>query len=352
MKKSDTGTEIKVGIFVLIALAALGYLSLRLGEETISAKKTYLLTAVFDDVSGLTPGATVEMAGVEIGRVAEIGLVDGKARVKMKILNSVKIKKDAVAAVRTKGMLGDRFIEIRQGKEAEVLPPGGQIAKTITPMDLDQILAEVGPVVQDIRQLTTNLNQALMTPEGKSNLQKLMANLAETAEAFKVVGQKMAKGEGTLGKLLMDDSIYRHLNSVAVNLDTIVQRVKKGEGTLGRLLVDDSLYHDLEKLIATTQEAANSLEKISSDLASGKGTLGKFLEDEELYQRLASAAERLDQITQKLARGQGTLGKLINDETLYDDIKRTVTNINRAAVGVQEVMPTTVIGTVGSAVLH
>lgn len=347
-RRGDSGLEMKVGLFVLVALLALGYLSLRLGEETISTKKTYPVAAVFEDVSGLFPGASVEMAGVEIGRVAEISLADGKALVRMNIYKDVKISKDAVATIRTKGVLGDRYVEIRQGKSPEALSPGGLIAKTKPPMDLETLITEVGPVIEDLQSITRNLRQTLE----ENDLKTMVANLSEASASLKVVAQKMARGEGTLGKLLVDDTIYQHLESTTANIDQIVRDVKAGKGTLGHLLVDDSIYNELERLIATTQEAADSLNEISQNLASGKGTLGKFLADETLYNKLASTAERLDKISRRLEKGEGTLGKLLTDDSLYDEIKQAVVNINRAAVGAQEVLPTTVLGTIGSAVLQ
>ncbi len=348
MKRNDAGLEFKVGLFVLVALVALGYLSLRLGEETISPKKTYPVSAIFDDVSGLAPGATVKMAGVEIGRVSDIGLSGGKALVKMSIYKDVKITKDALATIRTEGVLGDRYIEIRQGKSNEVLKPGDFIARTQPPMDLETLITEVGPVVRDVQAITRSLREAV---EG-SDLKAMINNLSQASASLRVVADKMAKGEGTLGRLLVDDTIYKHLETTAANLDQIVADVKAGKGTLGHFLVDDSMYNELEKLIATTQEAADSLNEISKNLSSGKGTLGKFLMDETLYNHLASAATRLDEISQRLATGQGTLGKLLTDDSLYDEIKQAVINVNRAAVGAQEVLPTTVLGTIGSAVLQ
>ncbi len=352
MRKTSRSTEIKVGIFVIIALIALGYLSIRLGEEKILTKKTYLVSALFDDVSGLVPGARVEMAGVRIGRVSKILLSEGKALVKMDIFKDVKISKDAMALVRTQGLLGDCFVEIRQGKTKEYLPEEGLILNTVSPMNFEQLMSEVSIVIRDIQDLTTNLKEVFGTEEGRENLEKLVVNLRDAAQDFRTVGEKLAKGEGTLGKLLTDDTIYKHLEMAVSDLEEIVQKVKNGNGTLGRLLVDESLYNELENLIATTQEAASSLEKISTTLASGKGTLGKFLADEELYNKLVKTAERLDYISKKFEKGEGTLGKLLNDDTLYYEIKDAVTNINRAAVGVQEVVPITVLGTVGSAVLH
>ncbi len=348
MKRGHSNLELKVGIFVLVALLALGYLSLQLGEETISAQKTYPLLALFDDVSGLVTGATVKMAGVEIGRVAQIGLSNGKALVHMNIYKGVKITKDALATIRTEGVLGDRYIEIRQGRGPDVLKPGDLIVKTSPPMDLETLITEVGPIVRDIQVITHNLREAV---EG-SDLKGMIRNLSQASASLKMVTDRLSQGQGTLGRLLVDETVYHHLENTVANLDEVMAQVREGKGTLGHFLVDDSIYNELKRLIATTQEAADSLNDISKNLASGKGTLGKLLMDESLYRNLSEAAVRLNEISDRLASGKGTLGKLLVDDSLYDELKQAVINVNRAAVGAQEVLPTTVLGTIGSAVLQ
>ncbi len=352
MKRTDTGIEIKVGLFVLIALAFLTYLSLKLGEETISTKKTYPIEALFDDVSGLVVGARVEMAGVEIGRVADISLADGKARVKMNIYQGVKIAKDAVAMVRTKGVLGDRYIEIRQGKSPESLPPGGMIAKTVSPVDLDEILAEVGPALKDLRDITAGLKDLLGTTEGKNNLQAMVNNISEAAKSFRQVGEMLTKGEGTLGKLLVDDSLYAQLEKLSINLNQIAEKLNRNEGTLGRLINDDELYYDLKQTIIHIDRAAETLNQIASKIEKGEGTLGKLIADESLYNNLNQTIVTLRRISEKIDKGEGTLGKLINDDSLYFEAKKTLQSVNQAASGVQEQMPVTILGTIGTMVLQ
>lgn len=352
MRRTDRGTEIKVGIFVLIALLILGYLSIKLGEETITTKKGYPISAIFDDVSGLVPGARVEMAGVEIGRVSEIKLADGKALVKMNIYEGIKITKDAVAMVRTKGVLGDRYIEIKQGKSPEPLPPGSMIAKTVSPMDLDQLLAEVGPALKDLRDITAGLRELIGSEEGQKKFHEMVANISDAAAAFKEVGQKLAKGEGTLGKLLVDDSLFRKINSLATSLDEVAQKLNRGQGTLGRLINDEELYAEVKNAVASISQAAQSLSKFSKRLEAGEGTLAKLLADDELYNNLNETVVTLRRISEKIDKGQGTLGKLINDDSLYFEAKRTLQSVNQAASGVQEQMPVTILGTIGSMVLQ
>ncbi len=352
MKRTDRGTEIKVGIFVLIALVILGYLSIKLGEESITTKKGYPLSAIFEDVSGLVPGARVEMAGVEIGRVSEIKLADGKALVKMNIYEGVKITKDAVAMVRTKGVLGDRYIEIKQGTSPEELPPGSMIAKTVSPMDLDQLLAEVGPALQDLRDITAGLRELVGSKEGKKKFQEMITNISDTAAAFKEVGERLAKGQGTLGKLLVDDTLYQRVNSLAANLDEVARKLNQGQGTLGKLINDEELYAEVKNAVTAINKAAQSLNKFAQKLESGEGTLGKLLADDELYNNLNQTVLTLKRISKKIDQGQGTLGKLINDDSLYFEAKRTLQSVNQAASGVQEQMPVTILGTIGTMALQ
>lgn len=140
------GTEIKVGIFVFLGILALLYLTFKLAQEAFVPKDTYRLYAVFNSVSGLIRGAKIEMAGVPIGKVGEISLTpEGKAKVELLVFKKYKVQEDAVAVVRTFGVLGDKYVEIRPGTSQVYLSEGAMIAKTESPVDLDQILANIGP---------------------------------------------------------------------------------------------------------------------------------------------------------------------------------------------------------------
>ncbi|OAG27177.1 MlaD family protein [Thermodesulfatator autotrophicus] len=350
--KKNSATEIKVGIFVLITLLALGYLSLQLGEEKIFTKKGYPVKAVFENVSGLVEGARVEMAGVEIGRVANISLANGKALVEMRIQEGIKISKDAQAAIRTKGVLGDRYVEIKQGQAKAYLSPGEMIAKTVTPMDLDQILTEIGPAFKDIREITAGIKEVLLSEEVRTNFKQMSIDIRQAAQAFREVNEKLAKGEGTLGKLIADDKLYYKLESIADNLNQAAEKINYGNGTLAKLLNQDDLYLQLEQTIDDLNQTTQTLKKLAQRVEAGEGTLGKLLTDDELYNQLNEAVKSLNMVAQKLSSGEGTLGKLLTDDSLYLDLKKTIRNVNQAAVGLQEQMPITILGTVGGMVLQ
>jgi phospholipid/cholesterol/gamma-HCH transport system substrate-binding protein len=132
--------EIAVGLFVVLGLFALGYLSFKLGQVQIGAGNTYTLTAVFSTVAGLQPSATVEIAGVPIGRVDRIGLEDFAAVVTMRLDASVRLQDDTIASIRTRGLIGEKFIRITPGGSDRLLPPGGRLREVETPLDFEDLI--------------------------------------------------------------------------------------------------------------------------------------------------------------------------------------------------------------------
>ncbi|MCF6291573.1 MAG: outer membrane lipid asymmetry maintenance protein MlaD [Desulfobacterales bacterium] len=142
MKKLTT--ELTVGIFMITGFFAFVYLSLQLGEFSIFAmEKNYTLQAEFDNVTGLKPGASVEIAGVVVGRVAKIVLAaDDMARVVMLIDKNVKIGKDAIASIKTRGLIGDKYIRILQDGGGEPLADGGMILETESAIDIEALVSK------------------------------------------------------------------------------------------------------------------------------------------------------------------------------------------------------------------
>jgi phospholipid/cholesterol/gamma-HCH transport system substrate-binding protein len=332
-------TEIKVGIFVFIGIIALLYLTFKLAEEAFTPKDAYKLYAVFDNISGLTKGAKVEMAGIPIGKVGNIELTsDGKAKVELLIYKGYKIQEDAKAAIRTYGVLGDKFVDIKPGYSNNYLQPGSMIAYTEGAISVDDILASIGPTVEGLKEL-------LGTEEGKENLKVLVANIKDASHSFKNIAERIEKGQGTLSKLISDDKLYKDLAATAESLKAVAKQIESGQGTLGKLVKDEEIYKSLKTTIA-------NLESVSKRLEKGEGTLGKLMTDEKLYKDLKAISEDLRKITAQIESGQGTLGKLLKDDSLYIEAKKTLKSVNRAAQGVEEQVPISVLGVMAGAAMQ
>lgn len=137
--------ELTVGIFMLLGIICLGYLSIKLGKMELIGGNTYRITALFDSVSGLKPGARVELAGVEIGNVERIGLSDAtgdQAVVTMKIKDGIKITDDVIASVRTSGIIGDKFIKLKPGGSDHLLKDGDRIRETESAIDIEELISK------------------------------------------------------------------------------------------------------------------------------------------------------------------------------------------------------------------
>jgi len=137
-----TRVHVAVGVFVLIGLMALGYLSIKLGRVSILGGGAYEITADFPSVGGLKAGSTVEIAGVEIGRVEAINLVEYQARVTLRINSGVKLQEDSIASIKTKGLIGEKYIRISPGGSDKLIGPNGKIREVEAPVDFEELLSK------------------------------------------------------------------------------------------------------------------------------------------------------------------------------------------------------------------
>lgn len=133
--------ETLVGLFVVVGILALAYLSIRLGKLEVVGDRGYTVVAEFDSVAGLKSGAVVEIAGVEVGRVRAIGLDSYRARVAMSIDPDVKLQDDAIVSIRTKGLIGEKYVRITPGGSDTVVQPGGKLRDTEDPIDIEQLIS-------------------------------------------------------------------------------------------------------------------------------------------------------------------------------------------------------------------
>jgi phospholipid/cholesterol/gamma-HCH transport system substrate-binding protein len=134
--------NIAVGIFVILGIVALGYLSIQLGQVSFLGGRGYAVTVDFPSVGGLKSGSAVEIAGVEIGRVESIGLADYQARVTLRVQSGVKLQEDVIASIKTKGLIGEKYIRISPGGSDKIIPPNGRIREVEAPVDFEELLSK------------------------------------------------------------------------------------------------------------------------------------------------------------------------------------------------------------------
>ncbi len=141
MRKS--GVEIAVGIFIIVGLLCLAYISIKLGNVNLLRSNYYPVKAIFSTVKGLKDDTVVEISGVEIGKVDSIRLDNYEAVTTLMIRDDIRLQEDAIASIRTKGLLGEKYVEITPGGSDKLIPPDGTIFETEPPIDLEKLIGNI-----------------------------------------------------------------------------------------------------------------------------------------------------------------------------------------------------------------
>ena len=143
LPRRSLSVEFWVGIFFIVATVCAAYLAIGLGDLRIFSSDNYKIVAEFDNVSGLKHGASVEIAGVPIGEVTAIDLQDPTALVHLSINKTVQLRDDDIASIRTKGIIGDRYIKVSRGGSDVYIAPGGKLTETESVVDFEDIVGKI-----------------------------------------------------------------------------------------------------------------------------------------------------------------------------------------------------------------
>ncbi|MBU1163442.1 MAG: MCE family protein, partial [Proteobacteria bacterium] len=163
----------------------LGYMSMRLGKLGFKMDKGYEVKVYFDSASGLEEDVSVEIAGVEVGRVSKVLLEDGKALVILRIDSNVKLRKDVKASIGTRGILGDKYVVLVQGSSAApLIEPGGRIVSTVSTTDLDSLMNVLGEVAKNISTLTRSFANVMGGEKGEASLRSIVDSMKAVAETL------------------------------------------------------------------------------------------------------------------------------------------------------------------------
>jgi phospholipid/cholesterol/gamma-HCH transport system substrate-binding protein len=134
--------EMIVGVFVLIGVVSLGYLSIKLGKLELIGGDVYEVDALFNSATGLKSGAAVEIAGVEVGRVKTINLKEDRALVRLGLQNGTKLYSDTIASIKTRGIIGEKYLTLSPGGGGDPLKPGDTIRDTESGLDLEELVSQ------------------------------------------------------------------------------------------------------------------------------------------------------------------------------------------------------------------
>jgi len=134
--------ELAAGFFLFIGILSLAYISIKLGRLEVIGGRGYPLYAEFEKAGGIKPGSVVEIAGVKVGQIKSITLVDYQALIEFTVDEGIEIQEDAIASIKTKGLIGEKYLQITPGGSDKILQSGGKIRETESAIDIEEIIAK------------------------------------------------------------------------------------------------------------------------------------------------------------------------------------------------------------------
>lgn len=337
MKRSDnmTWSQLKIGIFIVVALILFAGGVIFMGDKTKMFVPKGKLSVVMTDVAGLKVGAPVWLAGVDVGLVQDIHFEAPEKNNEVEVILEVdrdalrKIGKDSVITVKTRGLLGEKYVDITPSRFYSEAPETRLYGTSVT--KLDDVMVKAGSAFDRVNKLMDTMDRGEGTLGRFAKDPRLYDNLVQLSGELRTFVNTVNRGEGTLGRLARSPAPYERLMSILDRADQTLKAVQTNNSTLHELIYNRELYDRLVTLADKSTKAADDVRELNKKLLSKESTIGKLLGDREFYDKgilLMNRADRsvkaLEEITARLNRGEGTAGKLLKDRELYDRLQRMV----------------------------
>jgi phospholipid/cholesterol/gamma-HCH transport system substrate-binding protein len=317
--------ETRLGIFFALALIA-GVVILEIAGTRDLLTKGYPVRARFENIQELKQGDPVKMAGVDVGHVEKIQLATNKVEVILTINKKTPVKTDSKASIKFVGLMGQNYVALSFGSsEAPVVTPG-TLLESEEQADLNSLMVKLQGVADGVQGLTKsfsgeNFSNLLgpFTDFLKENNPKLSAILGN----LQLISTRITEGQGTVGRMINEDTLYRSALNTVSNLNTsvadirplfddlkltldeargVVTQVNQGQGTIGKLIKDEALYRE-------TTTAMSNLREILQKINQGQGSVGKLVNDESFLNNAKLTLQKVEKATEGL-EDQGPLSVL------------------------------------------
>lgn len=310
--------EVALGAFTLVGAAILGYMTLTVGKFQFGP--TTNVKAVFNSASGVVKDAVVMVAGVEVGHVKEIALEDNKAVMKINLNEGVKVSKDVKAVVRAKSLLGEKFVELIPYNNSSFLQEGDVIKNTVTPVEIDQLVTTLGPILIKLGPVLEKVN-----PEDITNM-------------FKTLSGALKGKEQQIARIITNtDDLLKFLSSNETRFNRIMGNVDSlGIETRG-MIVDNK--PTIKRIINNTDRLMNNFSGRSDQIAKKIDVITANLEDVsgQLQKNSPGIIKKVDTITTDVKAITGDFKKSSPDIAVK--LNNITTNLDKMLVSLDKEAP-------------
>lgn len=297
---NKTVRNISLGLFILIGTIFLIVSMYLVGSKQNLFGSNFKISARFYDVNGLMKGNNVRFAGIDIGTVESVTIMnDSMVNVVMVIQKNIQpyIKKNSIASIGTDGLMGNKLVNIVGGKSSSERVKDGDLIMSRQPLETDEMVRTLKTTNDNVKVITDDLKKITQKINSSNSLWSLLQD-AEVTEGIKnaVVNIKMASNRSAI---------------LTGDLSSIVKDIKDGKGSVGALLMDTSFSHKVDQTIVTVNVVSDKLAVITGDLQT---------------------------VSEKIKRGDGAVGTLLMDTTFVNDLNLSLKNVKEGAKGFNDNM--------------
>lgn len=343
-QKQIKWSELRVGLTVIIASLALGFLLFLMSGTSGLFTSRITMRSYFNNAEGLRVGAPVRLSGVDVGNVSKIAIVNDKDKrltpveVEMKLSTKYiyAMHRDSVISLETAGVLGETYLDIDSAQAVGPVMRDGDTLPTEVHPDFNEVVRASQSTLQNMDALLKRADRILAFAEsGKGSLGKLIYDptlynrFSDTVADFQKIVAQVGSGQGSLGALISRNDAYDKFLATLDKLNSVIDDIQQGKGTAGKFLKDPTLYNNANDTVA-------NIKKITEDINAGKGTIGKLAKDDELAKKLDTTMTKLSELMTELEAGKGTVGKLFKDESLYNNANQALNEIQDLVKAVRE----------------
>lgn len=277
MAFGNLSTEFKVGFFAVAVVLVIAYATVRVSDRGLFGGGALNVWVVIDSAEGLNLKTPVEVAGIQVGYVEELELYEGRrAKARLTISDKVRLGQDAVAQVRTKGFLGETYIDLKPGDPGTgLIETGGQIQATNPYVDLGQIAS-------DVKEITDSLKKMIATDDGPVNrvlknmevfTKKLSEMTVQNQEGINQIVFNLRRFSGDLSEVMADRK--ESLKETMERMNSIAKKVDEGHGPLGRLVNDEQIAEDLSDTAHGLGQTIGAINRFQIEVGYHLEYLGK-----------------------------------------------------------------------------
>ena len=299
---------------MLIILAILGYFILKIEDIHVGrGTATKKVTAIFDSVAGLDDKSTVRVAGVRVGKVTDITLLDdGKASVTMEVDRDVKLHSNASAHVANLGLLGEKYVELDPGAQTAPIVPETQplVMRGTQPASIDDVTSQISAIATDVKAITASLRTVMAGPTGQQRLEDIVDNVRTiTAQVRDLIAANRANVDATMGNARQISADLR------VSIPRLSASIEKVASSLGGAVGENRedvrvIVENLRKLSGDLRTTSDNLNAITGQVRSGQGTVGKLFYSDEAHDKLTAALTSVESGVNELKNTLGRVTKM------------------------------------------